>query len=88
MTAPDVPPEVVVDEHGRQVLALTDDGDHYSRYIPCAAGCGWYIGVGDAIDTASHESCDARRREHDEPDTARPSPRGQGCTQYEEPVEP
>lgn len=72
MTGRDVPPEVVVDEHGRQVLALTDDGLRYSRYVECSAGCGWLIGCGDAIDQVSHESCAERRREHDEPVTIMP----------------
>lgn len=52
-----VPPEVVLDAHGRQVLALTEQGARFSRYIECEGGCGWLIGVGDAVDTVSHESC-------------------------------
>jgi hypothetical protein len=47
-----VPPEVVVDVHGRQVLAAG-----YNRYVPCEGGCGYVIGVGDGVGTAWHLSC-------------------------------
>lgn len=48
-----VPPEVTLDHHGRQVLA-----PGFRRYEPCAKGCGYLIGCGDAIDEIWHESCE------------------------------
>jgi hypothetical protein len=57
-----VPPEVVLDYHLNQVRATTEDGKPFPRYVECSAGCGWLIGCGDAIDTISHESCDAKLR--------------------------
>ncbi len=52
-----LPPEVTVDHHGRQILALRENGERFRRYVRCAAGCGYLIGVGDAIEDATHESC-------------------------------
>ena len=47
-----IPPEVVTDHHGRQLLS-----PGFQRYEPCAGGCGFLIGCGDAVDTVIHESC-------------------------------
>ena len=58
-----VPPEVVLYQ-GQQMLARTESGGLFPRYIPCE-GCGWLIGVGDAIDTTWHESCWARPEQFD-----------------------
>lgn len=52
-----VPPEVVLDEAGVQVLAFDEDGKPFPRYLPCSEGCGYYIGCGDAVDSISHHSC-------------------------------
>lgn len=52
-----VPPEVRLDDDGRQVLA-----PGFNRYEPCAGGCGYLIGCGDAIDTICHESCEEREK--------------------------
>lgn len=50
------PPEIVLDHHFHQVLALQDDGEPFMQYVPCSV-CGWLIGCGDAIDTITHNSC-------------------------------
>ena len=50
-----IPPEVQLDLCGRQVCA-----PGFTRYIECDEGCGFLIGVGDAIDSVSHNSCLAR----------------------------
>lgn len=54
-----IPPEVSVDYQGNQILALNERGESFARYLPCAGGCGYLVGVGDAIDQAWHESCAA-----------------------------
>lgn len=68
MTDKWVPDEVVLDHHGRQVLAVIDDevpemaGKPFRRYIPCSEGCGYLIGCGDAIESVAHLSCARRGR--------------------------
>lgn len=52
-----VPPEVTLDAHGRQIAARRGDGRFFTRFVPCEAGCGFVIGVGDAVEAAAHESC-------------------------------
>lgn len=63
------PPEVLVSQgaagwgdppYGQQIFHRTNGGKHFPRYVECAGGCGWLIGVGDAVDTATHASCAAR----------------------------
>lgn len=54
-----IPPEVGLDPCGRQVLAVMSDGRNFRHYVPCAKGCGFLIGLGDAFDEAWHESCEA-----------------------------
>lgn len=57
------PPEVVTDYHRHQVLALTDSGEPFTQYVECSDGCGYVIGCGDAVESASHMSC-AERTAH------------------------
>lgn len=52
------PPEVALDYHHNQILALQENGERFPRYIDCSV-CGWLIGCGDAIDAITHESCAA-----------------------------
>lgn len=54
------PPEVETDNNGAQLFRMMQDGKHFPRYVECAGGCGWWIGVGDAVDTATHDSCAER----------------------------
>lgn len=53
------PLEVETNDDGEQLFRV-QDGKHFQRYVECAGGCGWWIGVGDAADTATHASCAAR----------------------------
>lgn len=54
------PPEVEVDPIGNQLHARDPrTGEYFPRYLECAAGCGWLIGCGDAVDTVTHLSCEA-----------------------------
>lgn len=60
-----VPPEVVVDSHGRQVLATFINDEPFRQYLPCAGGCGYLIGCGDAIGEITHYSCLAAKEAPD-----------------------
>lgn len=51
------PSEVVLDAHGRQVLAVTATGGPFRQYVACSLGCGYLIGSGDAYEDIWHESC-------------------------------
>lgn len=56
-----IPFEVELDRDGKQILSLIDEGpsegQRYARYVDCAGGCGFLIGCGDAVESASHLSC-------------------------------
>lgn len=55
-----VPPEVVLNHHGNQVLARRANGEHFRQYLECSEGCGFLIGCGDAAESIAHDSCLAR----------------------------